>query len=178
MAPRLKRERGCGCRNLAKSFIAFFWFYRNFCFPSRFFKQRWSIAFFSCTRVSQVCLKPTCMIEYPHLPSAKRQSPLAHDGHLLGIAGRTLFQRPAPSCIVSPKPSGVMEMVDTWYMVNDQQFAHFFTCFFVISSTVLKNDSWIHGQFLATKKRNRSLCLFVYLFVHIFSIYSYTNYRD
>ena len=54
MAPRLKRERGCGCRNLAKSFIAFFWFYRNFCFPSRFFKQRWSIAFFSCTRVSQV----------------------------------------------------------------------------------------------------------------------------
>ena len=54
MAPRLKRERGCGCRNLAKSFIAFFWFYRNFCFPSRFFKPRWSIAFFSCTRVSQV----------------------------------------------------------------------------------------------------------------------------
>ena len=54
MAPRLKRERGCGCRNLAKSFIAFFWFYRNFCFPSRFFKPRWSIAFFSCTRVSHV----------------------------------------------------------------------------------------------------------------------------
>ena len=53
MAPRLKRERRCGCRNLAKPFIAFFWFYRNFCFPSRFFKPRWSIAFFSCTRVSQ-----------------------------------------------------------------------------------------------------------------------------
>ena len=57
MAPRLKRERGCGCRNLAKSFIAFVWFYRNFCFPSRFFKPRWSIAFFSCTRVSQVAME-------------------------------------------------------------------------------------------------------------------------
>ena len=56
MAPRLKRERGCGCCNLAKSFIAFFWFYRNVCFPSRFFKPRWSIAFISCSRVSQVTL--------------------------------------------------------------------------------------------------------------------------
>ena len=46
MAPRLKRERGCGCRNLAKSFIAFFGFIAIFVFhrvfsnqdgPSRFF---------------------------------------------------------------------------------------------------------------------------------------------
>ena len=33
-----------------------FLFYRIFCFPSRFFKPRWSITFFSCTWVSQLCL--------------------------------------------------------------------------------------------------------------------------
>ena len=40
MAPRLKRERRCGCRNLAKPFIAFFWFYRNFLFSIAFFQTK------------------------------------------------------------------------------------------------------------------------------------------
>ena len=34
--------------------IAFFLFYRSFCFPSRFFEPKWSIAFFSGIWVSQV----------------------------------------------------------------------------------------------------------------------------
>ena len=53
MVPRLIRERGCGCHNWAKSFIAFFLFYRSFCFPSHFFEPKWSIAFFCGIWVSQ-----------------------------------------------------------------------------------------------------------------------------
>ena len=56
MVPRLIKERGCGCRNWAKSFIAFLLFYRSFCFPSRFFEPKWSIAFFSGIWVLQVCM--------------------------------------------------------------------------------------------------------------------------
>ena len=53
LVPRLIKERGCGCRNWAISFIAFLLFYRSFCFPSRFFEPKWSIAFFSGIWVSQ-----------------------------------------------------------------------------------------------------------------------------
>ena len=52
MVPRLIKERGCGCRNWSKSFIAFLLFYRSFGFPSRFFEPKWSIAFFSGIWVS------------------------------------------------------------------------------------------------------------------------------
>ena len=52
--PDLKENEAVGAAIWQNHLSHFVWFYRNFCFPSRFFKPRWSIAFFSCTRVSQV----------------------------------------------------------------------------------------------------------------------------
>ena len=55
--PDLKENEAVGAAIWQNHLSHFVWFYRNFCFPSRFFKPRWSIAFFSCTRVSQVAME-------------------------------------------------------------------------------------------------------------------------
>ena len=67
--PDLKENEAVGAAIWQNHLSHFVWFYRNFCFPSRFFKPRWSIAFFSCTRVSQVgsFLRGPCMIFYRSL---------------------------------------------------------------------------------------------------------------
>ena len=44
--PDLKENEAVGAAIWQNHLSHFFWFYRNFCFPSRFFKPRLSIAFF------------------------------------------------------------------------------------------------------------------------------------
>ena len=87
--PDLKENEAVGAAIWQNHLSHFVWFYRNFCFPSRFFKPRWSIAFFSCTRVSQVCYISRRSISYKSFSGlfknyGTRKLPLRHlFAHLL-----------------------------------------------------------------------------------------------
>ena len=133
MAPRLKRERGCGCRNLAKSFIAFFGFIAIFVFHRVFSNQDGPSRFFSCTRVSQVyiyicvCIIHHGCINWPcHVSQGARSlRDSIEEVHGLGTSD-ALLEAASGACVI------ILRMAVSWqlpdlcktYMFQDGWMTH------------------------------------------------------
>ena len=131
--PDLKENEAVGAAIWQNHLSHFVWFYRNFCFPSRFFKPRWSIAFFSCTRVSQVgnntlrsfkipfCLILAAQWEARFAKQINRETkctrPILRQKFCLSSSART-FKGPTDSLLRDPESNYLHEIMGDSVMIE------------------------------------------------------------